>query len=72
MRENKVDSLVAFVIPTEHSFDKEYKLSAAIKKELADKMPGYMIPRKWVFKKEFPLTINSKIDRKKLADEVNE
>ena len=72
MRENKVDSLVAFVIPTEHSFDKEYKLSAAIKKELADKMPGYMIPRKWIFKKEFPLTINSKIDRKKLADEVNE
>lgn len=70
--DGKVDSLVAFVVPNEHGFDKEYKLSAAIKKELADKMPSYMIPRKWVYKKDLPLTINSKIDRKQLTNEVNE
>lgn len=31
-REGKVDSLVAFVVPSAHEFEKEYKLSAAIKK----------------------------------------
>ncbi|WP_042349429.1 D-alanine--poly(phosphoribitol) ligase subunit DltA [Bacillus massiliigorillae] len=71
IREGKVDSLVAMVIPNEHSFEKEYQLSAAIKKELAKSMPSYMIPRKWIYKTEFPLTINSKIDRKKLNSEVN-
>ncbi|MBC2115112.1 D-alanine--poly(phosphoribitol) ligase subunit DltA [Listeria booriae] len=70
-REGKVDSLVAFVVPSDHDFEKEYKLSAAIKKELAESMPSYMIPRKWVYKTEFPLTMNGKIDRKQLSSEVN-
>ncbi|MBC1936616.1 D-alanine--poly(phosphoribitol) ligase subunit DltA [Listeria grandensis] len=71
MREGKVDSLVAFVVPFAHDFEKEYKLSAAIKKVLAESMPSYMIPRKWVYKEEFPLTMNGKIDRKMLSSEVN-
>ncbi|PNP88431.1 D-alanine--poly(phosphoribitol) ligase subunit 1 [Listeria newyorkensis] len=71
MREGKVDSLVAFVVPSAHDFEKEYKLSAAIKKELAESMPSYMIPRKWVYKEELPLTMNGKIDRKQLSSEVN-
>ncbi|EUJ32197.1 D-alanine--poly(phosphoribitol) ligase subunit 1 [Listeria floridensis FSL S10-1187] len=68
----KVDSLVAFVVPHPHEFDKPFKLSKAIKEELAFKMPSYMIPRKWVYKEEFILTNNGKIDRKVLNNEVNE
>ncbi len=71
-RDGKVDCLVAFVTPHEHSFQKEYQLSSAIKKELQDKMPTYMIPRKWIYTEQLPLTANGKIDRKKLAAEVNE
>ncbi|WP_430536347.1 D-alanine--poly(phosphoribitol) ligase subunit DltA [Listeria rocourtiae] len=71
MREGKVESLVAFVVPAAHNFEKEYKLSAAIKKELSESMPSYMIPRKWVYKDELPLTMNGKIDRKQLSSEVN-
>lgn len=68
----KVDSLVAFVVPNPHSFDKPFKLTKAIKEELQVKMPSYMIPRKWIYKDEFALTNNGKIDRKVLNDEVNE
>lgn len=70
--EGKVDSLVAFVIPFENEFAKPFQLSKAIKQELATKMPSYMIPRKWVYKTDFLLTNNGKIDRKILSNEVNE
>nr|WP_163655667.1 D-alanine--poly(phosphoribitol) ligase subunit DltA [Listeria sp. PSOL-1] len=68
----KVDSLVAFVVPNSHEFQKEYQLSSAIKKELQSVLPSYMIPRKWIYKESLPLTNNSKVDRKALALEVNE
>ncbi len=68
----KVDSLVAFVVANEHDFDKPFKLTKAIKQELANKMPSYMIPRKWIYKTKFALTSNGKIDRKSLENEVNE
>lgn len=71
MKDEKVDMLVAQVIPTTHDFEKEYQLSAAIKKELKEFMPAYMIPRKWIYKTDFPLTMNGKIDRKSLISEVN-
>ena len=37
-----------------------------IKDQLKDKLPSYMIPSIFVFMKEFPLTINGKLDRKSL------
>lgn len=71
MKDGKVDMLVAQVIPSPNDFTKEYQLSAAIKNELKEFMPTYMIPRKWIYKTEFPLTMNGKIDRKALNQEVN-
>ncbi len=71
MKDDKVDMLVAQVLPSPNDFEKEYQLSAAIKNELKEFMPAYMIPRKWIFKTEFPLTMNGKIDRKRLYNEVN-
>lgn len=71
IKDDKVEMLVAQVIPSTNDFEKEYQLSAAIKKELKKFMPAYMIPRKWIYKTEFPLTMNGKIDRKMLHNEVN-
>lgn len=51
MKDEKVDMLVAQVIPTTHDFEKEYQLSAAIKKELKEFMPAYMIPENGFIKR---------------------
>ncbi|WP_260856162.1 hypothetical protein, partial [Bacillus licheniformis] len=32
--------------------------------------PAYMIPRKFMYQKEIPMTANGKIDRKRLKEEV--
>lgn len=72
MKENKVANLAAFVVPHPHTFEKEYQLTAAIKKELAVSTMSYMIPQKWIYLNELPLTANGKIDRKTLMNEVNQ
>lgn len=70
MKDEKVDMLVAQVIPTTHDFEKEYQLSAAIKRTKRI-YASIHDPRKWIYKTDFPLTMNGKIDRKSLNSEVN-
>ncbi|MBK3496920.1 D-alanine--poly(phosphoribitol) ligase subunit DltA [Viridibacillus sp. YIM B01967] len=65
-----VDLLAAYIVPGEHSFEKNYQLSSAIKKELAKKLPAYMIPRKFNYCEQLPMTSNGKINRKQLVAEV--
>lgn len=69
-RDGKVEKLVAIVVPNKHNFEKDYQLSKAIKQALQEVIPTYMIPGKWIYKTELPLTINGKVDRKLLAEEV--
>ncbi|MGE8202988.1 D-alanine--poly(phosphoribitol) ligase subunit DltA [Heyndrickxia sp. NPDC080065] len=69
-RDDKIDYLNAFVVPAKHSFEKEYQLSSAIKKELTNLLPKYMIPRKFSYLNQLPMTPNGKVDRKVLASEV--
>lgn len=69
-REDKIDFLTAYVVPSDHSFEKEYQLTSAIKKELAQLLPAYMIPRKFIYCQQLPMTANGKVDRKKLTAEV--
>lgn len=40
--------------------------SNSIKLKISEKLPKYMIPKRWYRVSEFPLTINGKIDRKTL------
>ncbi|OEH82492.1 D-alanine--poly(phosphoribitol) ligase subunit DltA [Enterococcus rivorum] len=68
---HKVQQLVAFVVPEENDFDKEFKLTKAIKAELSQSVMDYMIPHKFVYVEQLPLTANGKIDRKGLMNEVN-
>ena len=52
--------LVAFLIIDQGISEKN------IEKELSKLIPEYMIPKSWIILDEFPLTINGKIDTKKL------
>ncbi|MED1470910.1 D-alanine--poly(phosphoribitol) ligase subunit DltA [Bacillus salipaludis] len=66
----KIDYLSVLIIPAEHSFEKEYQLTSAIKKELGEVLPTYMIPRKFSYHEELPITPNGKIDRKQIREKV--
>ncbi|MBC5635229.1 D-alanine--poly(phosphoribitol) ligase subunit DltA [Ornithinibacillus sp. BX22] len=66
----EIEYLIAAVVPAEHSFEKEYQLTAAIRKDLALRLPAYMIPRKFTYHTAIPMTINGKVDRKKMKEEV--
>ncbi|MGL4849592.1 MAG: D-alanine--poly(phosphoribitol) ligase subunit DltA [Clostridium sp.] len=46
------------------------KNGMAIKKELGEYIPGYMVPRNIKIIEEFPTNINGKIDRKRLMEEM--
>ncbi|MGC4377409.1 D-alanine--poly(phosphoribitol) ligase subunit DltA [Fictibacillus sp. Mic-4] len=69
-KNDKYDHLLAIVVAGSHEFEKEYQLTSAIKKELAEILPAYMIPRKFVYRSSVPMTANGKVDRKKLLEEV--
>lgn len=66
----EIEYLIAAVVPEDHDFDKEFKLTAAIRKDLALRLPAYMIPRKFTYHSSIPMTINGKADRKKMKEEV--
>lgn len=66
----EIEYLIAAVVPADHSFDKEYKLTAAIRKDLSLRLPAYMIPRKFTYHTAIPMTMNGKADRKKMKEEV--
>ena len=46
------------------------KTGLAIKEELKQYLPSYMIPRKIVLRESFPINTNGKVDRKQLALEL--
>lgn len=68
-KEGRVAYLTAFVVLNYKSELSDLKTGIAIKKELKEKIPSYMIPRKIVILEKFPMNINGKIDRKKLAED---
>ena len=66
MKDGKIKSLTAFVI-YENEVNDRFKVSQEIKSKLAEFIPSYMIPKKFVFLEKFPVTNNGKIDRKQLG-----
>lgn len=65
---DKIEYLSAAIVPSAHPFEKDYQLTAAIKKELAERLPAYMIPRKFTYHEVLPITANGKVDRKRIKD----
>lgn len=69
-RDGRVSYLTAFVVLKERPEGlSDLKIGIALKKELKERIPSYMVPRKVVILDRFPMNINGKIDRKKLTEE---
>jgi len=67
---DKIEYLSASIVPEQNEFEKDYQLTGAIKKELGGKLPAYMIPRKFSYHQELPITSNGKIDRKQIREMI--
>jgi D-alanine--poly(phosphoribitol) ligase subunit 1 len=68
MKNNKADHLAAFVILKEQMSKSDFEITRALKHELSGRLPDYMIPRKFIFVEQFPMTNNGKADRRKLSE----
>jgi len=62
-----VPSLAAFVVLAARDDASHFDLSHRIRTQLSERLPRYMLPRKFVFLDSFPMTANGKVDRGRLA-----
>jgi amino acid adenylation domain-containing protein len=61
------EQLVAFHVPAAGTSEQDADgLAARLRDHLAERLPGYMVPSRWVPLAELPLTPNGKVDRKAL------
>ena len=67
IKDNTVPSLVAFVLLAARDDASQFDLSHRLRNQLSERLPSYMLPRKFVFLDAFPLTANGKVDRASLA-----
>jgi D-alanine--poly(phosphoribitol) ligase subunit 1 len=67
---NTAASLVAFVVLSPRPPGSDFALSCALRNQLAERLPAYMVPRRFYVLDSFPLTSNGKADRGRLADSV--
>ncbi|GGG88609.1 D-alanine--poly(phosphoribitol) ligase subunit 1 [Staphylococcus pragensis] len=69
-KNDKVVYLVGAVVPTE-KVENDLEMTRTIKSELKSRLPEYMIPRKFVWMEQLPLTSNGKLDRKQVAKDID-
>ena len=67
MKNGAVQSLAAFVLLSAREPISDFELGRALRKQLAERLPAYMLPRKFLFLEAFPMTPNGKVDRARLA-----
>jgi len=67
-RGGKIDSLTAFIVLSVAKQGTDFEQSARLKTHLGERLPPYMVPRKFHFLDNFPMNNNGKADRKKLAE----
>jgi len=60
-------SLTAFVGLLTRNETSDFKLAHNLRNQLGERLPAYMLPRKFVFLDAFPMTANGKVDRTALA-----
>lgn len=70
-RDGKVKSLTAYVVE-EPLPENEREETARLKHELLAYVPEYMVPKKFAFLEQMPMTNNGKADRKRLKAELEE
>ena len=66
----KIESLAAFVILSVEKTGTDFEMAALLKTKLSERLPAYMLPRKFHFLEAFPMTPNGKADRRALAERL--
>jgi len=70
-KSGRIDSLAAMIVLAGAKVGSDFEISAKLKTKLAERLPAYMVPRKFVFLDAFPMTANGKADRRKLAERLS-
>lgn len=65
-RDDGIDQLVAFYVPTEEPAAAAQPMHAALRNALAERLPPYMVPARFEALAEMPRLTSGKIDRKAL------
>jgi D-alanine--poly(phosphoribitol) ligase subunit 1 len=68
MKHGRIDALAAIVVLAVEKTGSDFEFSAMLKSRLGERLPAYMVPRKFLFVEAFPMTANGKADRRKLAE----
>lgn len=67
IKNGAAQSLTAFVVLGERDQTSNFQLAHSLRTQLGERLPAYMLPRKFVFLDAFPMTANGKVDRAALA-----
>jgi D-alanine--poly(phosphoribitol) ligase subunit 1 len=67
IKSGAAQSLIAFVTLAARNETSDFKLAHNLRSQLGERLPMYMLPRKFVFLDAFPMTANGKVDRTALA-----
>jgi D-alanine--poly(phosphoribitol) ligase subunit 1 len=70
IKNGTAQSLAAFVLLSTRGQQSHFELSDTLRKQLGQRLPAYMLPRKFVFIDAFPMTVNGKADRARLAESL--
>ena len=70
IKDGAVQSLAAFVVLSSQTEASHFERTQTLRRQLAERLPVYMLPRKFVFRDAFPLTANGKVDRARLAQSL--
>ncbi len=67
IKNGSAQSLAAFVVLAKREATSHFNLTHKLRTQLGERLPAYMLPRKFVFLDAFPMTANGKVDRAALA-----
>ena len=63
IKDGSCESVTAYVILTEKPSGSNFEVSRELRAQLSQRLPSYMLPRKFCFFEEFPMNANGKADR---------
>ena len=67
IKNDTAQSLAACVLLGARNETSDFELAHSLRTQLSERLPTYMLPRKFVFLDIFPMTANGKVDRTALA-----
>jgi D-alanine--poly(phosphoribitol) ligase subunit 1 len=68
LKQERIEALAAIVVLAVEKSGSDFAFTAQLKTRLGERLPAYMVPRKFLYVDAFPMTANGKADRRKLAE----